>query len=34
MKKIVEATYPTLDFGDELRDIDEECSSPKVRVFV
>jgi ethanolaminephosphotransferase len=31
MKKIVEATYPSLDFGDEVRDIEKECSSLKVR---
>jgi hypothetical protein len=31
MKKIVEATYPNLDFGDEVRDTEKECSSPKVR---
>lgn len=30
MKRIVEATYPSLDFSNEGRDITEECSSPKV----
>jgi hypothetical protein len=32
MKKIVEATYPGLGFEDEVRDIEQECSSPKVRM--
>ena len=32
MKRIVEATYPSLDFGDELRDIEVECASPNVRI--
>jgi hypothetical protein len=32
IKRIVEATYPTLYFGDEVRDTKEECSSPKVRI--
>lgn len=31
MKRIVEATYPSLDFGNEVRDIEKECSHYKVR---
>lgn len=32
MKRIVEATYPSLDFGDQGRDVEAECSSPKVGI--